>query len=303
MERAASPAESLLSVASHVPNGNAVAHQHLGASTSRQVATGGRATSSTASAVRRVKAQQADANHHAEGSGSRNELLNAPPSSSAAHPSLPLPFANGTQNKNEVNGTRAASNGVGEWTPGQLEGPGMPVARNFTPATAIPDGNDSAAGQEGDGDPEDTQLYCFCNGVSWGAMIACEDPQCDKEWVSFLRLFGCHVVILKLHSSSSICNVSGSKKPQTVTGYVTHVEPDAQIQNAQEEGGRGELVVAVVVVGTLLHDKTEIHFLSVASFLCMFPFAVRSSLLGSDCYFRSAPKQYLVSLCQLIVLS
>ena len=184
MDRAASPAESLLSVASHVPNGNAATQQHIGASSSRQATAGGRPASS-ASAVKRVKAQQGYANH-AEGSGTRNEYFNAPPSSSAAHPSLPLPFANGTQSKNEVNGSRAVSNGVSEWTPGQLEGPGMPVARNFTPATAIPDGNDSAAGQEGDGDPEDTQLYCFCNGVSWGAMIACEDPQCDKEWVSIL---------------------------------------------------------------------------------------------------------------------
>ena len=88
---------------------------------------------------------------------------------------------------------------LSEWPHGQLEGPGMPVARNFTPATAIPDGNDSAAGQEGDGDPEDTQLYCFCNGVSWGAMIAGEDPQCDKEWVSILVVWS-HVVILKLHN-------------------------------------------------------------------------------------------------------
>jgi inhibitor of growth protein 3 len=82
------------------------------------------------------------------------------------------------------------------WTPanGQaLEGPGMPVSRVVAAAataagTATPmttdngvlDGTDMDA--DGDGDEK---RYCFCNGVSYGEMIACDDTSCEREWVSF----------------------------------------------------------------------------------------------------------------------
>lgn len=33
-------------------------------------------------------------------------------------------------------------------------------------------------------DCEDGKLYCLCNGVSSGEMIACDGNNCEKEWVS-----------------------------------------------------------------------------------------------------------------------
>lgn len=36
---------------------------------------------------------------------------------------------------------------------------------------------------EGDGDGDDNKTYCFCERVSYGEMIACDDTQCEREWV------------------------------------------------------------------------------------------------------------------------
>lgn len=82
----------------------------------------------------------------------------------------------------------ARRNGVSEWATGQLEGPGMPVARGFpNPApSVIPDvdTDGGAAGADGDGDGDDGKTYCFCERVSFGEMIACDDANCEREWVS-----------------------------------------------------------------------------------------------------------------------
>ena len=42
----------------------------------------------------------------------------------------------------------------------------------------------SAGGGDVDGDGEDNRTYCFCDGVSYGEMIACDDEECEREWVS-----------------------------------------------------------------------------------------------------------------------
>lgn len=63
----------------------------------------------------------------------------------------------------------------------------MPVARNFPQISQ--EGNDGAvsAGGEPDGDAEDNRTYCFCDGVSYGEMIGCDDEDCEREWVSVDR--------------------------------------------------------------------------------------------------------------------
>ena len=38
---------------------------------------------------------------------------------------------------------------------------------------------------EGDDDADKT-LYCFCQRVSFGEMIACDAPDCEHEWVSLM---------------------------------------------------------------------------------------------------------------------
>lgn len=59
----------------------------------------------------------------------------------------------------------------------------MPVARNI--AAAPIEGNDGTlSAAEPDGDADDGKTYCFCDGVSYGEMIACDDEDCEKEWVS-----------------------------------------------------------------------------------------------------------------------
>ena len=64
----------------------------------------------------------------------------------------------------------------------------MPVARpipNPTPSVAADvDTDGGAANGEGDADGDDGKTYCFCERVSFGEMIACDDVDCEREWVS-----------------------------------------------------------------------------------------------------------------------
>jgi len=101
------------------------------------------------------------------------------------------------------------SSATGDWasghqSTGQLEGPGMPVARGsshpamaVTGSTAISsklnsgdvqvaaaavDGG-AAEGGEAEGDGDD-KTYCVCDRVSYGEMIACDEIDCEREWVN-----------------------------------------------------------------------------------------------------------------------
>jgi len=65
----------------------------------------------------------------------------------------------------------------------------MPVARSasiHSTATSLPvvanNVVESTDAGDGDGDGDD-RTYCFCDGVSYGEMIACDDAQCEREWV------------------------------------------------------------------------------------------------------------------------
>ncbi|KAI0368895.1 hypothetical protein BV20DRAFT_997894 [Pilatotrama ljubarskyi] len=167
-DRNASPTESVMSVASHLPQ-NIPAPSN--ASSARPNAYG-RAGSNSSSNKR----------NQGEAVSSRRDAYSAQPPSSS-HPSLPAPYTSAsTSVLADPQSTRAVSNGVlSDWPHGQLEGPGMPVARNI-PAPV--DGNDGtlSAGGEPDGDADDGKTYCFCDGVSYGEMIACDDEECEKEW-------------------------------------------------------------------------------------------------------------------------
>ncbi|KAJ7597286.1 hypothetical protein C8J56DRAFT_773740 [Mycena floridula] len=195
-ERAVSPAESMASVTSHRPPQNGRDHN----SASRGLPNGSRAGNGTAAAAsngnKRARSNIAQAspgpNEHYSNSPSysapnmaRRDGFNVPPSSSS-HPSLPPPFLNGHSGYD-----LPASNANPDWnTPRQLEGPGMPVARTYRPVTpplpingvggAPTDGAGTEVG-EGEGDGDDT-LYCFCQRVSYGEMIACDDNNCEREW-------------------------------------------------------------------------------------------------------------------------
>jgi hypothetical protein len=140
-------------------------------------------------------------------------VYNAPPSSSSSHPSLPLPYGGAAPNGIHVYDLSHPSSTNGpDWAAhpvhGQLEGPGMPVARGqshtpmslagttaalaplSTPMIHASGLVDSAPvdGGEGEGDGDD-KTYCFCDGVSYGEMIACDDLTCEREWVRLLLVF------------------------------------------------------------------------------------------------------------------
>jgi len=40
---------------------------------------------------------------------------------------------------------------------------------------------DEGEGEEGD-DGDDKELYCFCQKLSYGEMIACDNPDCPYQW-------------------------------------------------------------------------------------------------------------------------
>jgi inhibitor of growth protein 3 len=73
----------------------------------------------------------------------------------------------------------------------------MPVARGQThprismaittmePLVPIADGDETPVEAEGDGDEK---TYCYCDTVSYGEMIACDDSGCEREWVRFFFL-------------------------------------------------------------------------------------------------------------------
>ena len=42
-------------------------------------------------------------------------------------------------------------------------------------------------GDAADADEVEDERYCFCGGVSYGEMIACDDDNCEREWVRFLK--------------------------------------------------------------------------------------------------------------------
>ena len=59
----------------------------------------------------------------------------------------------------------------------------LPMASaNDHPASAAADTGTEVGEGEGEGDD---RTYCFCDGVSYGEMIACDDEDCEREWVRF----------------------------------------------------------------------------------------------------------------------
>ncbi|KAJ6623050.1 hypothetical protein B0H10DRAFT_2162573 [Mycena sp. CBHHK59/15] len=211
IERAASPTESLLSVTSHIP---AQSNARASGSTNSRATNGAANKRSRTTANARGNSNQPNdyypnsgghdqTNGHTTSAAAvaaanaRREAFNVPPSSSS-HPSL-IPYQNGHQPHAtaydlHARGGQSLSNtpipGAGDWNPPHpqsLEGPGMPVARNHAvlanasaPAPAALDGVPAdAADGEADGDDKP---YCFCQRVSFGQMIACDDPNCQWEW-------------------------------------------------------------------------------------------------------------------------
>lgn len=209
-ERAASPVESVLSVTSHP-------HPQPHASSSRLGATHSLSRAATTTgASKRTKPRHQDPLTYDEAAKdhSRNrDIYNAPPTSSSGHP---VGYTNGS-NSNGAHGYDAGRD-TGDWASGhppagQLEGPGMPVSRGSshpvtiaaavvssshnggTQVVAVAAEGGAADGGEPEGDGDD-KTYCFCDGVSYGEMIACDEENCEREWVCFFAEYTNKLLIL-----------------------------------------------------------------------------------------------------------
>jgi len=64
-----------------------------------------------------------------------------------------------------------------------------PMRQRRVTASVDPDADEDAEGEEDlednaedNGDVEDKSLYCFCQKLSYGEMIACDNPDCNYQW-------------------------------------------------------------------------------------------------------------------------
>jgi hypothetical protein len=161
----------------------------------------------------------------------------------------------------------------------QLEGPGMPVARSVA-AHAVSlagpgvDGGSGGGGALGPGggagggtpmdivdgaddgaEADDGRLYCLCQMVSYGDMVACDDDECEREWVSLSLVLGggargCWGSCADLSLISSIWGVSGSRWPPRACGFVIRVDLN-QRTSARSRGQRPRTGATAVRTGTL----------------------------------------------------
>ncbi|KAF7347502.1 Chromatin modification-related protein [Mycena venus] len=196
IERAPSPTESLLSVTSHVPpqsNARASGTTSRGANgppPKRSRTTATRGTSNPPNEYYANNGGHDQPNGHTPSAtgNARREAFNVPPSSSS-HPSL-VPYGQNGHVPHATPFDLHARNGhtpvpgAGDWNPPHpqtLEGPGMPVARNHAANLAgsgpsAASSLDNAPPEAGDGEADgDDKPYCFCQRVSFGQMIACDD--------------------------------------------------------------------------------------------------------------------------------
>lgn len=51
-------------------------------------------------------------------------------------------------------------------------------------ATVVPndDENSSMPEDEEEEEDEEEKRYCYCNGVSYGEMVGCDNEECPREW-------------------------------------------------------------------------------------------------------------------------
>ncbi|KAF9786294.1 hypothetical protein BJ322DRAFT_1058736 [Thelephora terrestris] len=54
-----------------------------------------------------------------------------------------------------------------------------PLPRRQTPSV---EAEEDAEGEEDDGNEEDKNLYCFCQKLSYGTMVGCDDDDCQYQW-------------------------------------------------------------------------------------------------------------------------
>ncbi|KAG9313958.1 hypothetical protein JVU11DRAFT_4732 [Chiua virens] len=225
-DRAPSPTDSVLSAMSHIPAAASQSHPN----NPRSSAHPSRGANPANKRSKNLANSQPYDDPVPNGSSARRDVFPGPPATSTNHPSLPLPYTNGSNglhNYDLPNGHAMANDWSGPPPHAQLEGPGMPVTRNAHtglsigpvtvmqsilpmgptndhPASAAADTATEAGEGEGEGDD---RTYCFCDGVSYGEMIACDDEDCEREWFH-LSCIG----LASVPDGSWFCNVCKNKQ-------------------------------------------------------------------------------------------
>ena len=79
---------------------------------------------------------------------------------------------------------KKTTNGTSALTSESLRASQEPEQRRQPRKQAAGDIDDApdTAGEEIDDNEENEQRYCFCNGVSFGSMVACDNNTCPREW-------------------------------------------------------------------------------------------------------------------------
>lgn len=108
------------------------------------------------------------------------------------------------------------------------------------PASAAADTATEAGEGEGEGDD---RTYCFCDGVSYGQMIACDDHDCEREWVRF------HLALSQIAPDcgptlSFISVVSASRRSRKGPGSAMCAEPSKKTPGALPGVAKSALVAA-----------------------------------------------------------
>jgi inhibitor of growth protein 3 len=86
------------------------------------------------------------------------------------------------------------SNGIGTGATGT---PGIGAGGGAGSGTQM----DAADGADDGAEADDGRLYCWCQVGSYGDMVACDDNECEREWVSvfFLARLDYRLISLKFH--------------------------------------------------------------------------------------------------------
>lgn len=79
----------------------------------------------------------------------------------------PPPRSRSSRNASTANGKRSHKKGA---------------AQQLAARIADEDANGSVRGDEEGEVDADEPLYCYCNGVSYGEMVACDADDCEREW-------------------------------------------------------------------------------------------------------------------------
>ena len=61
----------------------------------------------------------------------------------------------------------------------------IPSETKSAASNAHPEKAEAEAGEAAGGEDEDTNLYCFCQRMSFGDMIECDNPKCKYQWFHF----------------------------------------------------------------------------------------------------------------------